>query len=157
MCTHGMRLTIYVRVHNKLVYYRRALSPTTWSIHGDTCNKPQLVTPSSNRISPSGFAQSIYVADVRNYSSDSALRWRHRDAMASDSTNQNIWNRGRSYCTWWHPHISALIPIEGTRFYGLGFRVYSARTRLIGRIGCDDCISSLDTVDHSTNGRWGGV
>ena len=25
--------------------------------------------------------------------------------------------------------------------------VYSAETRLIGEIGCDDCISNLDTVD----------
>ena len=32
-------------------------------------------------------------------------------------------------------------------------RVYSAETKLIGAIGCDDGISSLDTVDAFTIGR----
>ena len=31
--------------------------------------------------------------------------------------------------------------------------VYSAETRPIGKIGCDDCISSLDTVGTFTTGR----
>ena len=50
--------------------------------------------------------------------------------------------------------ISAYLCTDSNRAHSISLvPVYSAETRPIGKIGCDDRISSLDTVDTFTIGQ----